>query len=375
MLVRISVMAAMFALVQGKFFVICFVLFVLGRLYLCLFCFRGYRVSSNNTKACEDIDECSEFGHNCSQICINLEGTHACACKPGFTLSEDRCLAQGKRGPFVLYSHGSEIRSLEPSQQVQSSLLDSKSHVQAFDFDPVSGIIYFAETTMMSIRRASIPKIDDPAHGLAFMQEINLKDKNRPTGIAVDWIGRNLYWTDFDSKATKPTGRIMTSLLDGRYKRSLITADVERPSSIAVDPELGMLFWTDSGENPKIESAWMDGTKRKVLVSDRLGAPTSLVIDFEGDHRLYWADPKINSIESIKSDGTQRVVVIKRDLHRPISLDVFEDQLYWVTRDSGEIFRQDKFGRGVKVRVRRSANFNGEVKIFHDKKYNTSSKF
>jgi low density lipoprotein-related protein 2 len=36
-------------------------------------------------------------------------------------------------------------------------------------------------------------------------------------------------------------------------------------------------------------------------------------------------------------------------LHHPISLDVFESTMFWITRDAGELIKQDKFGRGVPV--------------------------
>lgn len=135
------------------------------------------------------------------------------------------------------------------------------------------------------------------------------------------------------------------------------------------------MFWTDSGTVPRIESSWMDGTRRKVIVGDRLETPTGITVDYASGHRLYWSDSKANSIESSRTDGSDRIVVLKGDLLHPISIDVFEDQLYWVTRDSGEIFRQDKFGRGVKVRVRRSLEHATDVKIFQTQKYNTSRKF
>lgn len=32
-----------------------------------------------------------------------------------------------------------------------------------------------------------------------------------------------------------------------------------------------------------------------------------------------------------------------------MSLDLFENQLYWTSRETGELFKQDKFGRGVPV--------------------------
>ena len=132
------------------------------------------------------------------------------------------------------------------------------------------------------------------------------------------------------------------------------------------------MFWTDSGTVPKIESSWLDGTHRKIVIGDKLETPTGIAIDYNGQHRIYFSDPKANSIESCRTDGSDRVMVLKGELFHPISLDIFEDQVYWVTRDSGEIYRQDKFGRGVKVRVRRSLEHATDVKIYQDKKYNTS---
>lgn len=94
------------------------------------------------------------------------------------------------------------------------------------------------------------------------------------------------------------------------------------------------MFWTDAGQSAKIETSWMDGSKRKVLVNEKIGYPSSLVIDYEStNHRLYWCDAKLNTIESSNLDGSNRVVVIHGELHHPISMDIFEDQLYWVTRN------------------------------------------
>ena len=39
---------------------------------------------------------------------------------------------------------------------------------------------------------------------------------------------------------------------------------------MAVDPEEGVMFWSDVGSIPKIESAWMDGSKRRLLVGDKV---------------------------------------------------------------------------------------------------------
>lgn len=49
----------------------------------------------------------------------------------------------------------------------------------------------------------------------------------------------NLYWIDLDVSDSKPSGRILTSLLDGRYKRTLVKTGLERPTSLVLNPANG----------------------------------------------------------------------------------------------------------------------------------------
>lgn len=200
--------------------------------------YSGYKTNETNTKLCEDINECASFGHNCSQNCINLEGTYACSCKTGFDFVEHRCVAQGD-APVLFYSDGTEIRTIDYNGQYQSLIVNGETRVQALDFDPVEKIIYWIDSFDSSIKRAIIPNVNDPSHGMAFSQDMKLKTSNKLMAIDVDWVGRNLYWAELDISGSKTHGRILTSLLDGRYKRSLITTNIERPTSIALDPELG----------------------------------------------------------------------------------------------------------------------------------------
>ena len=52
-------------------------------------------------------------------------------------------------------------------------------------------------------------------------------------GLAVDWIGRNLYWTD--------TGRnkIEVSRLDGSSRKVIIDTNLDEPRAIVVYPRKG----------------------------------------------------------------------------------------------------------------------------------------
>ena len=60
-------------------------------------------------------------------------------------------------------------------------------------------------------------------------------------------------WTGISSP---PKGIISVSKNDGRYKREIVGGQLDNPTSIALDPEHGLMFWTDAGDKPKIESAW-----------------------------------------------------------------------------------------------------------------------
>lgn len=338
--------------------------------YICT-CASGYKIKDDDPKRCEDINECATFGHNCSQICENLMGDYGCRCKEGYEMFKSHCHAKGP-APIVLYTNGPDIRMLDMKNEVQSSVITGESRVQALDYDPRDHMLYWTDSYEKTIKRAFLPNLTDVSAGIGFPQNLELKGLTKPNAIAVDWVGRTIYWMDSDLSSTRPKGRIFVSLIDGRYRRTLLSSNLERPTSMAVDPDMGWMFWSDSGSNPKIETAWMDGSKRRIIVGDKIGYPTGLTIDYASDHRIYWCDSKLNTIETAKQDGSNRVVIVSGDLMHPFAMDLFEDSIFWVTRDSGEIYRQDKHGRGVKVRVKRNVENPTGVKIFQPLKYNLS---
>lgn len=52
-------------------------------------------------------------------------------------------------------------------------------------------------------------------------------------GLAVDWIGENLYWVESN------LDQIEVSRLNGSFRRTLIASDLESPRAIALDPRDG----------------------------------------------------------------------------------------------------------------------------------------
>lgn len=139
--------------------------------------------------------------------------------------------------------------------------------------------------------------------------------------MAVDWIGRNLYWAD------EGTHRIEMSRLDGSSRKVLLWKDVHQPHSIALDPVNGLMYWSEWAGVPRIERAALDGSARSVFFSTR-GHLNGLSIDF-AEQRLYWVDIDNKTIGSVNMDGKDVRYVITTGLEHPFSLTQFEDFVYW----------------------------------------------
>lgn len=53
-------------------------------------------------------------------------------------------------------------------------------------------------------------------------------------------------------------------------------------------------------------------------------------------------------------------------------IDVFEDDLYWITRDTGAVYKQNKFGVGEKSLIVNKFGVSNDLKIYQKYYYNTS---
>lgn len=121
-------------------------------------------------------------------------------------------------------------------------------------------------------------------------------------GLAVDWIGENLYWVESN------LDQIEVAKLNGNYRRTLVAGDMDSPRAIALDPRVGLLFWTDwdNGE-PRIESCSLAGLDRQIIIRvDEIsggGWPNGLTLDYDAK-RIYWIDARSDSIHTTTYEGT-----------------------------------------------------------------------
>ncbi|XP_059387967.1 low-density lipoprotein receptor-related protein 2 [Carassius carassius] len=335
-------------------------------------CKPGYAVDPDNTFRCNDIDECFEYG-TCPQACKNTKGSYDCDCALGYRKvgTGNQCEAEGP-GPLLLLPENIRIRRYNLQTEEYHDFLEEEERIVALDYDwdhnnTGLSMVYFTieghGALPGAIKRAYLPAVDDHNNNIAVAVKLDIKYITKPYGIAVDWVGRNLYWTDAQLK------RLEVAFLDGRYRKHLIKTDLQEPNSVAVNPHLGMLYWIDNGYTPRIECSWLDGQERRVLVDSALGWPTGLSIDFTNSNRIYWSDAKESRIESILPDGQSRQISVFIDVRNPFSVNVFEDHVYWSTQEKGEVFRQDKFGKGTKTRLLIAGPWLTQINVYQQQKY------
>lgn len=67
------------------------------------------------------------------------------------------------------------------------------------------------------------------------------------------------------------------------------------------------MYWTDWGEEPKIERAGMNGdpATRTTIISERISWPNGITIDYEENY-IYWVDASLSYLHRANLDGSGR---------------------------------------------------------------------
>lgn len=144
----------------------------------------------------------------------------------GYKLAEDKksCILQDT---FLIYARGTEIagipKEVNASGDAISPLLGLGNAV-GLDYDAKEQMIYFSDIIRDNISRFSL---------FERKVEVLVKSVKNADGIAVDWLGRNLYWTDADKK------EVAVAKLNGSSKKVLFSEGVSRPRAIVLHPVKG----------------------------------------------------------------------------------------------------------------------------------------
>ncbi|XP_071812075.1 low-density lipoprotein receptor-related protein 6-like [Apostichopus japonicus] len=121
-------------------------------------------------------------------------------------------------------------------------------------------------------------------------------------GIAVDWMARNIFWTDTILQ------HVAVSRYDGSHRHIIISEDIVKPRGIAVYPAKGYLFWSDISSSSRIERIDMTGQNRVILINYSLAKPNGLTVD-QNFERLYFVDGDNDNVEFVDFNGLGRTLV------------------------------------------------------------------
>ncbi|RCN53216.1 Low-density lipoprotein receptor domain class A [Ancylostoma caninum] len=332
-------------------------------------CRDGFKPDPQNPFDCVDIDECA--GNNtCTQLCLNTKGSYICRCHEDYennvvvgAMTGKDCRAKGDPANVIVAAddelvqvslHGAGV-----NRHAAAHADEEDNDIIAIAFDPRRALQFWIDDGYRAVYRASEPSGNQSHVG----QKLDLDFESagvKPTNLAVDYLTGNIFITttaiDTDMPAARRkrmsepihninTGGVYVALSDGRYLKKIIGGHLEYPTAIVALPSVGRICYADAGLHAKIECADMDGTHREIIVKDLVFSPSSMAVDEGKGNRVYWADPKYRKVESVNPDGSDRQTIV-RDKNAPFAIDVFENHLYWVSRDTKTLYVQDKFGRG-----------------------------
>ncbi|PAV62586.1 hypothetical protein WR25_26419 isoform C [Diploscapter pachys] len=289
----------------------------------------------NNTR-CAPLNECLDPS-TCSQICIDEKHGFTCKCADGYTLdAADKRTCKATEGEMRIYvSNRNRIYWSDSHLENWKTFSAAVENAIAIAWDSVTDRIYWSDIREKKIFSATRNGTDVK---IFIGEGLDITE-----GIALDWVGRNLYWVDSSLNTIE-----VANLENPAARALLVHENVSQPRGIAVDPRKGLMFWTDWGQNPKIERANMDGSDRTVIVDTKIYWPNTIALDFTTD-RVYFADSKLDYIDFVSYDGTGRTQVLcsPKLVQHPHALAIFEDFVYYSDRRLQRLQIYPKFPNGT----------------------------
>ncbi|CAB1332244.1 unnamed protein product, partial [Coregonus sp. 'balchen'] len=212
------------------------------------------------------------------------------------------------KSPYLMFTNRHEIRRIDLVKKDYTQVVPTLKNAVALDLATIPACIcwYHSEPASAYINKAS-----------DLSEQVTLIETalTSPEGLAVDWVHKNIYWTDSGDKT------ISVATGDGKKRRILIATELSEPRAIAVDPRQGSSVDSSGSALPTHSSPALTG--RLISSCFRLFLISSLYLS---NRRLYWVDSKLHLLSSIDLNGDNRKVLLSSQDHlgHPFALTVFE---------------------------------------------------
>ena len=321
---------------------------------------------------------CAEKNGGCAQLCLPIaRDKRICKCAIGFETDpkdETNCLGAKE---FLLYSWNLGLKGVSLEQTTRNkTVLNAKpvlppiskvlmaSHI---DFSFNDSYIYLVDSDDGSIIRIK--------HDTTGYQKI-IKNLDNLESLAVDWASNNLYWIESTYQI------IEMARMNGSYRYVLVSSNISKPTSLAIDPNEAWLFWSDMNEsNVQIFRSRLDGSEQQSILNEtNLNSYISkLTVDL-AEKQIYWCDAKGQLIERANYDGTNRTVVYKNSyyLKNPVSITVHKDFVYFADThfESGSILKVDKRNltdRNATIVTEKMGDHIKDLKVYYEQPVNQAN--
>lgn len=271
----------------------------------------------------------------CDHLCLSLWNRDiaikSCTCASGYILDRNKCVSKIP-STFLLVSKSRPFSikgiDIESGDEVIIPLTKI-GRPKGLEYNRKNKLLFYSDSNAMTIESAPL---NDTTNRTVLMKNVYCD------GLAFDWISENLYWTSIEKGSISVVKLSNTSIA-----RTLIQSNNFSPSSIAVDPFRGIMYWADWSDifpdKGRIDVAQMNGDNRKVFLDENIHWPAGLAIDYVSN-KLYWTDRHLKSIQSVNFDGGDRKVETPNALKSPAGLAMVvgkQQHFYFIEMEHGAI--------------------------------------
>lgn len=136
----------------------------------------------------------------------------------------------------------------------------------------------------------------------------------RPRAIVIDPCNGTLFYTDWGKFGT--SGKILRTTMAGSLKKVIVDKNLAQPSGLAIDYDERMLYWTDAVRE-KIERSNLEGKNREVLVAATI-YPFSITVF--GQY-IYWTDLQLRGVYRAEKHTGANMIEMVRSLFKCFKLE------------------------------------------------------
>ncbi|XP_055856668.1 low-density lipoprotein receptor-related protein 6 [Episyrphus balteatus] len=290
---------------------------------------------------------CRVNNGGCSHLCLALPGRRSmvCGCPTHFTLAKDNVGCLPPRN-YIIFSQRNSFGRLLPntSDCPDVPLPVSGKNVRAVEYDPITNHLYWVEGRSHSIKWS-------PVNGTRVTTLVG--SGSQPFDIAIDVIGRLLFWT------CSHTNTINVTNFKGESIGVIDTGDSEKPRNIAVHAMKRLLFWTDVGSQQAIMRSRVDGAER-VILAFKLEGVTALAVDQQTDMVFYAHGKRIDSMDI---NGKNKKILVSTHISQVISIAALQGFVYWLDDKTG-VERVTITGEGRRPEIQRLSQITDIVAVW-----------